>query len=210
MGQVFRRRRDIGPILYHRSPNPQAEHRGPQGGDFRLSECQEANSVLEAHDWNLPQRRHGDRLAVCWTRCLYFTRVSEPPDVVSVLQTGQRRPREVGSRAPVAQIAPRALGPEAQTFMAKPRCFITRAYETSRLEVLAGGIVASVPHARSFSTPKTAAQPEMRSLITSQASSCVWSRPCGPLESKAESCGARNSFGAASKLSHLQSVSAWS
>lgn len=77
MGQVFRRRRDIGPILYHRSPNPQAEHRGPQGGDFRLSECQEANSVLEAHDWNLPQRRHGDRLAVCWTRCPFISHESQ-------------------------------------------------------------------------------------------------------------------------------------
>lgn len=199
----------------HRAPNPQAEHRSPQRGDFRLSECREAGcplakTVLGAHNWNLPQRHHGDRLAVCRAQCLNFTRVSEHPDVVSILQTGKWRPREVGSPAPVAQVAPRAVGPEAQTFVAKLHRLITRAYETSRLAVPAGGVVVSIPHARSFSPPKIAAQPEMRSLITSQASSCVWSRPCGPPESKDESCGARNSFGAASKLSHLQSVSAWS
>lgn len=124
--------------------------------------------------------------AVCRMPCLYFTRVPEHPDVVSILQTGKWRPREVGSLASVTQITPRAVGPEAQTVVAKLRRLIIRAYETSRLEVPARSVVASIPHAHSFSPPKIAAQPEMRSLITSQASSCVWSRPCGPPESKDE------------------------
>lgn len=152
------------------------------------------------------QQCHNNRPGVCRVSSTYFTRASGHPDVVSVFQMGRQRPPEGGVTCP------RSHSWNPERWDSGPRsswlnsCLKINAYEMSRVKVTAG-TCAPTPRAPSLLLRW---QPETRLLITSQASRCVWSRPCGPPESEDESCGARNSFGDASKLSHLQSVSAWS